>query len=208
MTTKGDYDYKFHEDDEGGYYFFGSSASGSNDLQYINYSYYYRTKNLLPSVVIKALKEYRRYYTMSDKLRLITINAPSKMMVNILNHLRNIDTKPKQIKLDLNIFEFVRNDIEKAKLENQNLGGVDLLKPLWGAQGATVVDGTVFEEFSNFIDLMRKEGKVKVGANPSLVIVEGEKANVESGWKGRSRVEYGVNNLTTQLIAMEEKALQ
>lgn len=171
ITSTGPFDFKR----ENGFYFLGMVESDNLNWTRLTYNYHYETKYLYPSQIKKSLNPvFRKYISIDDRLGNLTITANRKNIHNIYKQVLSLDKASSQVILEVTVSEITSRG-------SVTIGGV---------LGENYPDGNFGDIVSTFsggfstllkaFSALEKNGELKVRANPTIVVQEGEVANFSS----------------------------
>ena len=180
VVNSGPYDYKYQL----GYYFVGLVDPSSPSWSRLAYTYQYRARSMLPSTVIKMINPiFEPYVTGDDKLRMISIFAPKNILINLVNMIKQLDQKPRQIQLSMTISEISKNG--QMMLGRRNFTGTskDLItgfSPVAEPYSPILLKPDAFRNLMNSISYIESSGEGEIKARPALTVLEGEEAKVKT----------------------------
>ena len=170
-------------------------------------------RDLLPSFYINFLR------ISNDKPNLITINAPPSIISDFKKDLANIDKAEKEVNLQILVTEISTSYLRES--------GSDLFQYLNGdleLDYQVTLDGTLdvginsrYGQFITHLRALEREDKAKIKANPSLRVLDKEKASLfvgeeqviilepENTSSRLERVEVGVSVSFTPEIIDDQK---
>lgn len=180
IVNSGPYDYKYQM----GYYFVGLVDPSSPSWSKLAYTYQYRAHSMLPSAVIKMINPiFEPYVTGNDKLRMISIFAPKTILVDLVNMIRQLDQKPRQIKLSMTISELSKNG--KMMLGRRNFTGTAIdtitgFSPVAEPHTPVLLKPNAFKNLMHSISFIESHSEGEIKAKPALTVLEGEEAKVKT----------------------------
>lgn len=162
------------------YYLVGSAHPESFNFDALSETRVIKT-NISAEKVIERLSDYFKPYIMANKEagNSITLTGPSKIVERIEKDIRRVDRPRRQIEVGVN---FVIVQWEKAKNLGVNWGDIDLgatstgsfAKGLGPAYGSDIVVSLM-----NVVKMRDKRAKVRVEAQPKIVVADGESAEIK-----------------------------
>jgi len=171
ITSAGPFDYKFNNK----FYYVGTVISKSPSWWRLTYNHNYYTKNLTPEEIIKQINPLYREYIAGDNSRnVLTVTAPRRILIDIMNQLSYADTARRQIKLNISISEI-------SNKGNKILSGL-INSPYSSGQIGKLVSLSK-SGFYSLIKNMRyleETGELKTKANPTIVTQDGLSALFDS----------------------------
>lgn len=221
LIASGPYDFRY----DGKFFYVGVTESKSEDWQRLAYYHRYRTRNMVPTVALKLLNPiFKNYVTADDTMGVISITAPRRQMMAILESLFDLDVAPRQVLLKMSIAEITDNAFEKLGHNTGNgsvFGALNSLAPVQPAFRSAVLNRETFSDFLSSIDFLAREGKADIRAQPKLIALDGEKAKFESkvshiirsdryfvAGNGKSFIETGVfMTITPNIVSGNEVIL-
>ncbi len=164
ITSAGPFDYKFEND----FYYVGVVMNKAPSWWRLAYNHNYYTKNLTPEEIINQINPLYREYLVGDNSRnVLTITAPRRILIDIMNQLAFADRARRQVKLNISISEVSNHG-------NKILSGL-MGSPYRNGQLGQLVSLTR-EGLSSFVKNMRalqETGDVLVKANPTIITQDG-----------------------------------
>ena len=223
LVYGGPYDYKYD-----GRSFMVTAVEGrNNDWEKVSYSYRYKSQHLAPSSITKMINPvYKSYITADDGMGVIFVTAPKRTIINIVSSIYELDRAPRQVMLKLSITEISDKTFDAYGRYSGNgtmFGAANGLAPIAPIFRSSVLNQESFSAFMAQVDMMNREGKADIRAQPKIIVMDGEKAKFESktshyfkndltsgrsGSGGRGLIETGLLlQLTPNIVADDEVLL-
>ncbi len=172
--------YSFRYVKEGNYYIVGSAVPENPSFENLSVTKTIKT-NIEAEKVLERLPKYFKPYVAAnrEKGNIITLSGPPKIVQRIERDIKQIDRPRRQIEIGVN---FVVIQWEKGTNLGVSWGDIDLsvaskgsfAKGLEAAYSSDVIAGLM-----NVVKMRDKKAKVRIEAQPRIVVADGEPAEIK-----------------------------
>ncbi|ACL70016.1 type II and III secretion system protein [Halothermothrix orenii] len=175
--------YTFYHKDN--YYLVGLADPGSRNFGDLINTRIVDLENVSVSTVLSILPPHLKDYVYGNhKGDMLSISAPPTKMEKIINLIKRIDKPRKQIKITVVVSEVSTKELKKLGtgfLEYREKDNPSLNLKYDGS--SLVLNGNIFENLLTRLEILQEEEKAKIHADPSIVVMDGEPAELFIGEK-------------------------